>query len=84
VAAVPEGEYYMLGDNRDNSRDSRYWGTVPTSFIKGKAMLVYWSYEGNEQTYMPSNLKDRLLQFGNVITHFFTKTRWNRSLMLIE
>ena len=84
VATVPESEYYMMGDNRDNSRDSRYWGTVPTSFVKGKAMLVYWSYEGNEQTYMPSSLKDRLLQFGNVITHFFTKTRWNRSLLLIE
>jgi signal peptidase I len=84
AATVPDGEYYMLGDNRDNSRDSRYWGTVPRSYIKGKAMLVYWSYEGNEQTYMPSSLKDRLRQFGNVIAHFFTRTRWSRSFTLIQ
>lgn len=83
-AEVPAGEYFVMGDNRENSRDSRYWGTVPRSHIKGKAMLVYWSYAADEQTYATSGVSDSLTQFGNVILHFFTRTRWDRTLKIIE
>ena len=83
-AAVGEQEYFVMGDNRENSRDSRYWGNVPRSFIKGKAMLVYWSYESNERQYSTSSMSDRLLQFGNLIMHFFTRTRWNRTFKIID
>ena len=41
---VPEGHYFMMGDNRDNSQDSRYWGFLPTHYIKGKALFVYFSF----------------------------------------
>jgi signal peptidase I len=42
---VPPGHYFMMGDNRDNSQDSRYWGFLPAAYVKGKALFVYWSYE---------------------------------------
>jgi signal peptidase I len=42
---VPEGQYFMMGDNRDNSQDSRYWGFLPRHYLKGKALMIYWSYD---------------------------------------
>ena len=47
---VPAGHYFMMGDNRDNSQDSRYWGFLPRDYIKGKALMVYWSYEAGART----------------------------------
>jgi signal peptidase I len=41
---VPEGQYFMMGDNRDNSEDSRYWGFMPREYVKGKALFVYFSF----------------------------------------
>jgi signal peptidase I len=81
---VPPGEFFVMGDNRENSRDSRYWGTVPRAYVKGKAMLVYWSYESDEQSYVSTGLTDSLRQFGNVILHFFTRTRWERTFRIIR
>lgn len=81
---VPASEYFVMGDNRENSRDSRYWGTVPIPYIKGKAMLVYWSYESDEQSFSAVNVSERLKQFGNVILYFFTRTRWNRTFQVIQ
>jgi len=43
---VPEGQYFVMGDNRDHSQDSRYWGYVPREFIRGKAWVIYWSWAG--------------------------------------
>jgi signal peptidase I len=61
---VPEGYYFAMGDNRDNSQDSRWWGFLSRDYIKGKALMVYWSYE-------PEN---------GSVTSFLTGTRWNRLL----
>ncbi|HEY7500280.1 MAG TPA: signal peptidase I [Vicinamibacterales bacterium] len=44
---VPADQYFMMGDNRDNSQDSRYWGYLPRHYVKGKALMIYWSYEGD-------------------------------------
>jgi signal peptidase I len=45
---VPPDQYFMMGDNRDNSQDSRYWGFLPRGYVKGKALMIYWSYEGDD------------------------------------
>jgi signal peptidase I len=53
---VPEGQLLVLGDNRDNSRDSRFWGFLPRDQVKGRALLVYWSYEADRQEYQETGL----------------------------
>jgi signal peptidase I len=45
---VPPGQYFMMGDNRDNSEDSRYWGFLPASYVKGKALFIYFSFDDSE------------------------------------
>ena len=53
---VPEHQYFMMGDNRDNSQDSRYWGFLPESYVKGKALFIYFSFE--EQGSLASMFSD--------------------------
>jgi signal peptidase I len=65
---VPTDQYFVMGDNRDNSQDSRYWGFLPRSYIKGKALMIYWSFDyGTDEA-----------SVGAVVAHFFTRTRWER------
>ena len=75
---VPEDKYFVMGDNRDNSQDSRYWGFLPRSYVKGKALLIYWSYESGREDYVDEGLGASIKRLGSVVTHFFTKTRWER------
>ena len=75
---VPADAYFMMGDNRDNSQDSRYWGFLPRGHVKGKALLIYWSYESGREDYLDEGLGANLKRLGSVVTHFFTKTRWER------
>lgn len=79
---VPEGHIFCLGDNRDNSHDSRYWGPVPVSYLKGRAVLIYWSYEGGDWEWRGP--VHRLKQLASVFVNFFTKTRWSRQFQLVE
>ena len=78
---VPAGNYFAMGDNRDLSSDSRYWGFVPRENIVGKPLLVYWSYDApTEQLMEPLSLKHA----ADVALHFFTRTRWDRSFTWVE
>ena len=75
---VPADQYFVMGDNRDNSQDSRYWGFLPRGHVKGKALLIYWSYESGREDYVDEGLGATIKRLGSVVTHFFTKTRWER------
>jgi signal peptidase I len=77
---VPPGSYFAMGDNRDNSLDSRYWGLVPRDNITGKPVFVFWSYDAPTEDLKDYNLHHLL----DLAQHFFTKTRWNRTLKLIH
>jgi signal peptidase I len=82
---VPEGQYFVMGDNRDDSYDSRYWGFVPQANIIGRPLLIYWSVQGPEgEITAPSSVGDRLYHFAYVVTHIFQITRWNRTLRLVH
>jgi signal peptidase I len=79
---VPSGHYFAMGDNRDQSLDSRYWGFVPRENIIGKPLVIYWSYDAStEELSNPSVTINHLI---DVIIHFPTKTRWTRTLRLLH
>jgi signal peptidase I len=81
---VPAGHYFMMGDNRDNSQDSRYWGFLPGENIKGRALLIYWSYEAEREEYEEAGAGETVKGLFSVFTHFFTRTRWDRMLHQIR
>lgn len=82
---VPPHEYFVMGDNRDNSEDSRYWGFLPRDYIKGEAFLIYWSYEATSRDYAEDHsLGQSLKGLGSVVVHFFTRTRWDRVLRQVH
>ena len=79
---VPPGEYFAMGDNRDFSLDSRYWGFVPRVNIIGKPIMIYWSYNASTEELSDPSIGARHLL--DVVLHFPTKTRWPRTFRLIH
>lgn len=81
---VPEDHLFCMGDNRDESLDSRAWGNVPLKLIKGRAVMVYWSYGGETSDGTWHGFGHRLKQLMNTALGFVTKTRWERTFKLIQ
>jgi signal peptidase I len=81
---VPPGMYFMMGDNRHDSLDSRYWGFVPRQNIIGRPLFNYWSFITPESEYDQTGLGNRLGWMFHVLTHFISDTRWSRTFHLTK
>jgi signal peptidase I len=81
---VPPDHYFAMGDNRDNSLDSRYWGFVPKENVIGRPLVVFWSFDVPEDDGQPKPFADRISTFAHTTAHFFGLTRWNRVFRLVH
>ena len=81
---VPPDSYFAMGDNRDVSYDSRYWGFVPSRNVVGRPMFIYWSFETPADQYTQTEVSQRLGFMFHQIIHFFDQTRWRRTFKVVR
>jgi signal peptidase I len=81
---VPPGHYFCMGDNRNNSLDSRFWGPLPAHLVKGRALFIYWSYGGRTSSGQWESVRAKLRDLAETAVGFFPKTRWKRTFRLIR
>lgn len=82
---VKPDHYFMMGDHRNESADSRMWGQVARDLLKGRALLVWWSFNEKDERGNPyPPLQDRLSSWQYKIRHFFSESRWRRCFRLIR
>ncbi len=81
---VPSDSYFGMGDNRDNSLDSRYWGAIPRGNIFGRPSVLYWSYEAEPNSHIWRGPVAKIRQLFDVAVHFFSRTRWDRMFTVVR
>lgn len=81
---VPPGKFFMMGDNRHNSLDSRYWGFVPRANIVGRPLFNYWSFKASEDQYEQTGIGNTISWMAHVAVHFFSDTRWSRTFHVVR
>jgi signal peptidase I len=81
---VPPNSYFAMGDNRDVSYDSRYWGFIPQENVIGRPMFIYWSFETPPNQYLQKEVSERLKFLAHVVIHFFDETRWRRTFRVVR
>jgi len=81
---VPPHSYFAMGDDREVSLDSRYWGFIPEENVIGRPLFIYWSFDTPDDQYQHTEMSERVKFIGHVILHFFDKTRWNRMFRLVH
>ncbi|HEY0759946.1 MAG TPA: signal peptidase I [Acidisarcina sp.] len=81
---MPPGQYFVMGDNRTNSADSRFWGFVPRENIVGRPLFVYWSFITPSDELEKTGVGERMSFFFHEVIHFFDQTRWRRTLHLVR
>jgi signal peptidase I len=82
--AVPAGKYFAMGDNRDHSSDSRYWGFVDQDAIMGHPFLIYWSVDATSNDYGETSFGQRVVGVFDTLTHLPARTRWGRMLHTVH
>ena len=75
---IPEDSYFAMGDNRDDSADSRVFGFLPRNHIVGKPLVVFWSYEDAPDAYLKDSIPEMVKLYAERVIFFFTRTRWSR------